>query len=53
MFGSFDAYWNLGKIDPFSRTMLYAKAYINDLQYSTVSNDYQERSVTFGFKLSF
>lgn len=53
MFGYFDAYWNLGKMDPFSRVMLYAKAYINDLQYSTVSNDYQEQSITLGFKLSF
>jgi len=53
MFGYFDAYWNLGKMDPFSRVMLYAKAYINDLQYSTVSNDYQEKSITLGFKLSF
>jgi hypothetical protein len=53
MFGSFDLYWNLGKMEPFSRVMVYAKAYINDLQYSTASNDYQEQSVTLGVKMSF
>ncbi len=52
-FGSLDVYWNIGKVDPFSRVMVYAKAYVNDLQYSTASNDYQEQSITLGFKLSF
>ncbi len=52
-FGSFDAYWNIGKLDPFSRVMLYCKAYLNDYQYTNISQDYQEQSAMLGFKLSF
>lgn len=52
-FGSFDAYWNVGKMDPFNRVMLYCKVYVNDMQYSNIVQDYQEQSATLGFKLSF
>lgn len=53
MFGSFDAYWKLGKIESFKDVMLYTKASINDFSYTTSSNDYQEKSITLGVKMTF
>jgi len=53
MFGSFDLYWKLGKVEPFKNVMVYYKTYINDYSYTTVTNDYQELSMTLGFKMSF
>ena len=53
VFASFDLYWKVGKIDQFKNVMVYYKTYINDYSYTTIANDYQELSMTLGFKMSF
>lgn len=53
MFAAFDAYWRLGNIESFKNVLVYAKASMNDLSYTTSSKDYQEKSITLGVKMSF
>ncbi|MBN2964961.1 hypothetical protein JWV37_09235 [Sulfurospirillum sp. T05] len=53
VFGSFDAHWNMGDRGQFKRIMVYLRAHINDLSYTTSANDYQERSVTLGLRMTF
>jgi len=53
LFGSFDLYWKVGKVEQFKNVLVYFKSYINDYDYTVVAKNYRETSVTLGSKMSF
>jgi len=53
VFTSLNIYYRPKRFFSFKRTMIYARAFLNDYAYTTGSKDFRENSVTAGIKIRF